>query len=107
MTNLFKDAEVRFAALCETVLGLVGHRGTTPALTRETRLFEDLGLDSLKLVELTVCLEERFEVPELPLQDCIDSLHRGNVSPTLGDLAELLEKHPRRRPARPHVPARR
>jgi acyl carrier protein len=37
-------------------------------------LIDDLGLDSMKFVDLTVGLEEALGIPEFPMQDWIDGL---------------------------------
>lgn len=51
-------------------------------LTREARLEEDLGADSLELVEIAVALDEQFDI-SLP-DEAIDRVS------TVGDLLDLL-----------------
>ena len=71
----------------EQVLALVRERGvalgvTTGALPETTRFAEDLGLDSLSLVEWALSLEEVFDV-ELP-EEQVTSVE------TVGALVDLL-----------------
>jgi acyl carrier protein len=63
----------------------------TPAerVTLKARLIEDLGADSLDLVELTMALEEKFEI-EIKDSDCGKLL-------TVGDIVEYVRTH-RKRP---------
>lgn len=87
-----KLAEVIRAEL----LQLVAERGVVPncQLTPDVSLVEDLGLDSLAFVELTLRLEGRLELGELPLREWIDTQ---SMSPggryTLGSLLAHLEEY--------------
>lgn len=51
----------------------------------ETKLKEDLSLDSLDLYELVVAIEDEYDVkfPENELQDIV----------TVGDIMNMLERH--------------
>ena len=49
-------------------------------ITADTVFVDDLGADSLDVVELTVALEEEFSLPETP-EDELMNIH------TVGDLA--------------------
>lgn len=68
------------------------HSGACPSIKPDTSLVEDLGLDSLAFVDLTLRLEERLEIPELPLQDWIDAeaMQRGRKY-TLSSLGQYTE----------------
>ena len=54
-------------------------------MTADTRIAEDLGADSLDVVELLMAIEDEFEV-EIPDED-IEGLK------TIGDVAEYIENH--------------
>ena len=53
----------------------------------ETKIVDDLGLDSLDIIEMAFQIEERLNIP-LKESD-IEKLKNGTLS-TLGDLVELL-----------------
>lgn len=53
-----------------------------PGLAEQTRFEDDLGLDSLALVEWTLALEDRFDI-ELPEEEV-------TVVPTVGELVDLI-----------------
>lgn len=55
---------------------------TPPDLPEDTRFVEDLGLDSLSLVEWTLALEDDFDI-ELPEEDV-------TAVATLGELVDLV-----------------
>lgn len=55
----------------------------TPELTPDTKLREDLGLDSFNLAELTVHIEDEFD---------IDIFEDGLVN-TLGEIYEIIESN--------------
>jgi acyl carrier protein len=63
---------------------LVEHFGIEPDTVSPTATLEDLGLDSMALVELLLVFEEEFGMP-MPEDD--DSAPR-----TLGELVERLER---------------
>ena len=50
---------------------------------RETSFFDDLGADSLDIVELTMALEEEFDLAELPEEDLRKLV-------TVGDVADYI-----------------
>jgi acyl carrier protein len=69
----------------EAIKEHLGQRGIEASdVTEESHLVNDLGLDSLDTVELTLGLEEKFgiEIPDTELE---------NVA-TVGDAATLIEK---------------
>lgn len=54
-------------------------------VTAETSFIDDLGADSLDVVELTMALEEAFSLPDTPEEELT------NIR-TVGDLAEYVSK---------------
>lgn len=55
-------------------------------ITLEATFVEDLGVDSLDLVELSMALEDEFGIEEMAEEDM------ANIK-TVGDLVEYLGKH--------------
>lgn len=55
------------------------------AVTMETSFVDDLGADSLDIVELTMAIEEEFSLPEVS-----DDQLKGIV--TVGDLVEFVSR---------------
>lgn len=53
-------------------------------LVRESRLIEDLGLDSIRLLTLAVAVEDRFNV-------CLDEQDEASLV-TVGDLIAVIER---------------
>lgn len=74
------------AAIAETIRG-VSARARGIAITTESRLLEDLALDSLDLVAVVIQLQDQFGVEIDP--DEIPSIV------TVGDLAASLHRHAR------------
>ncbi|MBP3319206.1 MAG: acyl carrier protein [Ruminiclostridium sp.] len=56
------------------------------AVTLEATFVEDLGVDSLDLVELSMALEDEFGIEEMSEEDMA-------TIKTVGDLVEYLGKH--------------
>lgn len=56
------------------------------AVSRDTHFVDDLGADSLDVVELTMAIEEEFDIPEMD-EDALRSIE------TVGDLVEYVSKH--------------
>lgn len=54
-------------------------------ITPETSLYDDLGADSLELVDLVMALEEEFDI-EIPEEDMEDIV-------TVGDAVEYAKTH--------------
>ncbi|GAC1465068.1 MAG: hypothetical protein NVSMB9_04350 [Isosphaeraceae bacterium] len=80
------------AALLDVIAGAirsVAKRTETTVINEETRLVEDLGLDSLDLVSVIMKLEDQFEV-RIELDD-IPNLLR--VSDLAGHIAQLRGDH--------------
>ena len=54
-------------------------------ITADTAFVDDLGADSLDVVELTMALEETFSLPDTP-EDELTNIH------TVGDLADYVSR---------------
>ena len=54
-------------------------------ITADTSFVDDLGADSLDVVELTMALEETFSLPDTP-EDELTNIH------TVGDLADYVSR---------------
>ena len=54
-------------------------------ITADTSFVDDLGADSLDVVELTMALEETFSLPDTP-EDELANIH------TVGDLADYVAR---------------
>lgn len=54
-------------------------------ITADTSFVDDLGADSLDVVELTMALEETFSLPDTP-EDELMNIH------TVGDLADYVSR---------------
>jgi acyl carrier protein len=74
------------AVIAETIRG-ISARAREVAITADSRLLEDLALDSLDLVAVVIGLQDRFAVEIDP--DELPSLL------TVGDLAAALHRHVR------------
>ena len=55
-------------------------------ITAETNIVDDLGADSLDVVELTMSLEEEFDLPEIPEEEL-------KAIESVGDLVDYVEKN--------------
>lgn len=69
----------------DTVFAIVGAMAPVPdaELTDDTALVADLGYDSLRLIELTLALEQAFGLPELGQDETA-------TAGTLGDVVRLV-----------------
>ena len=56
------------------------------SITMETKFEDDLGADSIDIVELSMALEDAFEVGEMSEDDL------GNIT-TVGDLVQYIQAH--------------
>lgn len=56
------------------------------SITMETTFEEDLGADSIDIVELSMALEDAFDVGEMSEDDL------GNIT-TVGDLVQYIQAH--------------
>ena len=54
-------------------------------ISEDTSFVDDLGADSLDVVELTMALEETFSLPDTP-EDELTNIH------TVGDLADYVSR---------------
>lgn len=75
-----------FELVCAQLLALSSCDLSSTALSEHTKLVEDLGLDSLKFVDLTVNLEDALGIAELPMQEWIDAELEAGRSLTVGAL---------------------
>lgn len=81
-----------FEKVCAQLHSLVQPDAERSAITAECLLVEDLGMDSMKFVTLTVQLEEALSIGEFPMQAWIDEQIE-NVRPlTVGELAQACER---------------
>lgn len=80
-----------FQWICHGVMTLDMPGVSVRELSVHTRIFEDLGLDSLKMVDLTVWIEEVSGLDAFPMQEWLDRYARGGRAPTLGDLADAVQ----------------
>jgi acyl carrier protein len=89
MNNILSDQDT------EAVLDiLVEQLGVQEAqLTPDARLQEDLGADSLTLVEITLALEERFNL-SIPDEEWEKVSTVGNLFEALADLLAKPERRP-------------
>ena len=71
----------------EKVIKMVAEQFMTPEaeITAETDFVDDLGADSLDVVELSMALEETFSLPDTP-EDELMNIH------TVGDLAGYISR---------------
>ncbi len=61
--------ESLFDAVRDVLMELIRDCGLPPkVIEQDASLIEDLGLDSLAMVDLTLLLEERFSIVEFPMQ---------------------------------------
>jgi acyl carrier protein len=68
------------------------HSKAFPTILPDTSLVEDLGLDSIGFVDLTLRLETRLKIQELPLHDWIDAEGmRSGRKYTLSSLSKYTE----------------
>jgi acyl carrier protein len=74
------------AVIAETIRG-ISARAREVAITADSRLLEDLALDSLDLVAVVIGLQDRFAV-EIDPDELPELL-------TVGDLAGALHRHAR------------
>ncbi|GAB3132627.1 hypothetical protein GCM10027289_21130 [Tsukamurella serpentis] len=59
--------------------GTTGSEVTAASLGAQDRLREDLGFDSVRLIELTVALEQVFDLPPFPSERLAAVLRVGDV----------------------------
>jgi acyl carrier protein len=62
--------------------------GSTLEINEESLLIEELGLDSMKFVDLTVNLEDALHISELPMQAWIDEELESGRSLSVGGLVQ-------------------
>ena len=62
------------------------------AIGEHSLLIEDVGLDSLRFVDLTVALEDALRIPEFPMQEWVDAQVEGDRPLTVGALVLECER---------------
>ena len=73
MTAPATEEDVR-AKVCEVVARVAAaDTHTDVRIGPETSLVDDIGLDSLKFVDLAMALEDALSIPSFPMQDWVDS----------------------------------
>ena len=77
------NSEEVFEKVKETIIEQLGVADT--AVTTEASFIDDLGADSLDIVELIMALEEEFDM-EIPDADAEKIV-------TVGDVAEYIKEH--------------
>lgn len=83
------DNDPVYARVCEIIRRLT--RPTAPC-SPGAHLIDDLGLDSLKFVDLTVELETAFGMDEFPMQAWLDERWEDGLPITLGALVEACRE---------------
>jgi acyl carrier protein len=78
-----------FARVCALLTTLIQHYAGRAPLAADARLIEDLGLDSLKFVDLTVAIERSLSIADFPMHDWLDSLTERGEAPTVDALARV------------------
>src|SRR5690242_12982642 len=58
----------------------------------QSLLIEDVGLDSLRFVDLTVALEDALQIVEFPMQDWVDAQVEADLPLTVGALVLECER---------------
>lgn len=80
-----------FEKVCEQVSSLGAARCDPTRIGEGARLIEDIGLDSLKFIDLTVRIEAVFGLREFPMQDWVDDQIAAGRPLTVGELARACE----------------
>ena len=81
-----------FSTVCSVLTSL-----DVPDLTREqirpsSLLVEELGIDSLRFVDLTVALEDAFGFPEFPMQRWVDECLESDEPLTVAALVTICQR---------------
>jgi len=92
MTGSERSHDDIFVVVRGVVLALDIPELKLDAVLLESRLVEDLGLDSLRFVDLTVGLEEVFGFEEFPMQEWVDDLIARGEGLTIGALVEACRQ---------------
>jgi acyl carrier protein len=94
MTNVIENAAVDdsvLKTLYAVILALAGKGSNADTLQPDSRLIEDLGLDSFKIVELTVRIEDAFGLAEFDMQAWVDERVESGEALTVGSLARACQ----------------
>lgn len=81
-----RDSNV-LAAVCGEILALLPAASPLNRVAESALLIDDLGIDSLKFVDLTVRLERALGLAEFPMQDWIDAQGASGRPLSVGELA--------------------
>jgi acyl carrier protein len=81
-----------YDAVCRTLLALEVPDLTRESLRPDSLLVDDLGLDSLKFVDLTVGLEEALGIEVFPMQDWVDEQSANHKPLSVGELAQVCAR---------------
>lgn len=73
-------------------LAPVGAHAHGHAIGEQSLLIEDVGLDSLRFVDLTVALEDALQIAEFPMQDWVDAQVAADLPLTVGALVLECER---------------
>jgi acyl carrier protein len=92
MTEPKFDRDDLFVAVRTVVLRLDIPDLEPAAVMLGSRLVEDLGVDSLRFVDLTVGLEEALALDEFPMQEWVDECISRGVALTIGELVDACER---------------
>jgi acyl carrier protein len=84
--------ERSFGAVTQVLRALPIAGIATAPMGRDSRLVDELGLDSLLFVDLTVALELALELPEFPMQDWVDGELEAGRPLTVGALADACAR---------------
>lgn len=87
------DSEQLIAAIRDQLIALEIDGLDATDIHPETRLIEDLGMDSLLFIDLTVALEEVLELDEFPMQEWVDQQREEHAPMTIGALAASCIKY--------------
>lgn len=92
MTGTQQDAETVREVIAMMAPGTAGTGTPQPvppdSLREDDRLREELGYDSVRLIELTVTLEEAFGLPPFPAERLAGVLRVGDVVRLIGETKE-------------------
>jgi acyl carrier protein len=91
MMTIEMNSQVIFDKVREQLVTLAAPGVDCGSLDATAHLIDEIGMDSLKLVDLTVRLEDAFGLAEFPMQEWIDAQLGAGRPLTLGELARACE----------------
>jgi acyl carrier protein len=80
-----------FTTIAVCLVRVLRGRIRTDDVRLEARLMEDLGVDSVRLMELKNELEESLAIPDIPVQDLFDVALARGVPMTVQGIFELCQ----------------